>query len=352
MSSEFTFYVLTSAYDHQEKYSLEHIQPDRWCNWEDRASVYYLSDRRTTSSDIYKILKQIQPDFIYINGLFSPVYNIKALIAAKRFAKKIHAVSIILSPRGMLHTGALSQKRIKKNIFLKLFSLGGLYKNITWHASDEKEVHFIRNKFKKSKINVAANFPKVSAVLYAPEKEKGALIMGTLALISPMKNYIEILHALKHVNENIVWHIFGPVKDAAYWKRCNEVMKQLPANIQVIYHGAIPPDRVSSALEKIQVFILPSKSENFGHAIFEALSAGKPVITTQTTPFTNLQHKNAGYSLSIHNLQPQLIQAIHDFAELDSEIFSQYQNNAIQYASGFINVEKLKSQYRAMFSNA
>jgi glycosyltransferase involved in cell wall biosynthesis len=140
------------------------------------------------------------------------------------------------------------------------------------------------------------------------------------------------------------------VKDQVYWDLCNKAINELPPNIQVVYHGAIPPDEVTSALEKIQLFILPSKSENFGHAIFEALSAGKPVITTNTTPFIDLNHKKAGYTLSINNLQSQLIQAINDFAEMDQITFSQYQNNATLYATNFINIEKLKNQYLTMFS--
>jgi glycosyltransferase involved in cell wall biosynthesis len=252
----------------------------------------------------------------------------------------------------MLHSGALSQKKIKKRLFLDIFSSIGLYKIILWHATDEKEVHFIRNKFMKSHIELAGNFPKISDPLISPYKNKGELSLGTLALISPMKNHLDIIHALKFTHENITWHIFGPVKDQRYWDQCNEVINQLPSNIQVVYHGAIPPDQISSALEKIQVFILPSKSENFGHAIFEALSAGKPVITTNTTPFSDLNLNKAGYTLSINNLQHQLIQAIHDFAEMDQETFAQYQKNAIQYANRFINVEKLKSQYRTMFSTA
>jgi glycosyltransferase involved in cell wall biosynthesis len=167
-----------------------------------------------------------------------------------------------------------------------------------------------------------------------------------------MKNHLEILHAFKPVKYKVLWHIFGPVKDQAYWDQCKEVIKILPANIQVFYHSAIPPDQIASALESIQVFILPSKSENFGHAIFEALSAGKPVITTNTTPFIDLNQKKAGHTLSINNLQSQLIQAINDFAEMDQETLSQYQNSAIQYANRFMNIDKLKDQYRLMFSSA
>jgi hypothetical protein len=34
---------------------------------------------------------------------------------------------------------------------------------------------------------------------------------------------------------------------------------------------------------------------------------------------------------------------------MDQETFSQYQKNAIHYAENFVNIGKLKDQYRAMF---
>jgi glycosyltransferase involved in cell wall biosynthesis len=349
MSDEFSFYILTSAYDYQEKNILVNIQADRWCDWENIASVYYLSKRKPTILNIVSIIKEIQPDIIFINGLFSPVYNIKALIAAKRYVNKIHNAKIILSPRGMLHSGALSQKKIKKRLFLDIFGLIGLYKNILWHATDEKEVHYIKNWLSAAQIQIAGNFPKISAPIDSPYKNQGELIMGTLALISPMKNHLEILNALVSVQYKIVWHIFGPVKDQDYWGQCNEVVKQLPDNIKVIYHGAIPPDQVLSALEKIQVFILPSKSENFGHAILEALSAGKPVITTNTTPFTNLNEFKAGYTVAINQLESELSSAIDQFSKMGSDEFSTYQKGAAHFANNFVNVENLKKQYRTMF---
>jgi glycosyltransferase involved in cell wall biosynthesis len=350
MSSQYKFYVLCSAYDHGESKVMKNITIDQWTDWNGKAKVYYNSILKPHLSFYKKVYHEIKPDIFFVNGLYSLSYNIKPLIAARSFINKKRQSKIILSPRGMLHPGALSQKQYKKKIFFLVFKSLGIQKNILWHATDEKEVHFIRSKFRKPHIAIAGNFPKLSALLPTPQKQGGKLIMGTLALISPMKNHLEILKALQSVKQQLIWHVFGPVKDQVYWDLCNKAINELPPNIQVVYHGAIPPDEVTSALEKIQLFILPSKSENFGHAIFEALSAGKPVITTNTTPFIDLNHKKAGYTLSINNLQSQLIQAINDFAEMDQITFSQYQNNATLYATNFINIEKLKNQYLTMFS--
>lgn len=352
LSDEYQFFVLCSAYDHGEDTVMQNITINEWTDWNGKAKVYYNSNRKPGIVFFKKVFNEIKPNIIFINGLYSLSYNIKPLIAARSFINKNRQSKLILSPRGMLHPGALSQKQHKKKIFFLVFKSLGFQKNINWHATDEKEVHFIRSKFKNARIAIAGNFPKLSALLPTPGKEPGKLIIGALALISPMKNHLEILKALHSVKQQVTWHIFGPVKDESYWDLCNKAINELPPNIQVIYHGAIPPNEVSSALEKIQVFILPSKSENFGHSICEALSAGRPVITTDTTPYLNLQHFKAGYTINNSKLSEELINTIQIFAEMDADQFNTYAEGAVNYIQKKMDLKKIKSQYQNLFSIA
>ncbi len=48
-------------------------------------------------------------------------------------------------------------------------------------------------------------------------------------------------------------------------------------------------------------FFLAPFSENFGHAINEALSAGVPVVISDKTPWRNLQEKGMGWDLPLDN---------------------------------------------------
>jgi len=347
-SSDMNIYVLCSAYDHGEREVLKNVNPDQWNDWEGKAKVYYNSKRNTTLSFFRNIFTEINPDIIFINGLYSLAYNIKPIVTALQFKHK--QTKIILSPRGMLHPGALSQKSFKKRFYFIFFKLLNLQNKVYWHATDEKEVHFIRSKFKNARIAIAGNFPKLSSQLPSPVKKQGKLIMGTLALISPMKNHLEILKSLKSVTQEVVWHIYGPVKDQAYWDHCSKLIKELPSNIQVIYHGAIFPEEVSLALKDIQLFILPSKSENFGHSICEAMSAGRPVITTDTTPYLNLQQSRAGYTINYQKMNEELSKAIRFFADMEANEFNIYTENAMNYIHKKMDLQKIKLQYQNLFS--
>jgi glycosyltransferase involved in cell wall biosynthesis len=96
------------------------------------------------------------------------------------------------------------------------------------------------------------------------------------------------------------------------------------------------------------VFVLPSKSENFGHAIYEALSAGRPVITSNHTPWNSLRENRAGMNVSITDTT-ELTEAIDYFALMNEEEFCQWQEGALRYAENAVDVEKIRKEYEVMF---
>jgi glycosyltransferase involved in cell wall biosynthesis len=122
------------------------------------------------------------------------------------------------------------------------------------------------------------------------------------------------------------------------------------ANIKVIYQGEIVPNRVGDALNTAHVFILPSKSENFGHAIYEAMTAGKPVITSHHTPWNDLQENNAGINVSTERVE-EITAAIEYFASMTSEEYELWSKATRAYALAAIDVEEIKQQYVQMFAN-
>src|SRR5690606_13631316 len=132
----------------------------------------------------------------------------------------------------------------------------------------------------------------------SPEpKQPGAINLVSISLISPMKNILLVLRALRDVSAMVKYHIYGPVKDPGYWEECKALVSKMPANIRVEHKGEVLPHKIADTLKSYHYFVLPSKSENFGHAIYEALSAGRPVITSHATPWNGLELAGAGYNI-------------------------------------------------------
>ncbi|NJN28582.1 MAG: glycosyltransferase [Cyclobacteriaceae bacterium] len=124
-------------------------------------------------------------------------------------------------------------------------------------------------------------------------------VFGTVALISPMKNIHNIINALSQIKADLNYSLYGPVKDTAYWQECQKLIARLPSNIRFEYHGSIQPHEVEKMIAGFDFYIQPSKSENFGHSIFEAFNQGVPVIISDQTPWKNLYAKHAGWDVDV-----------------------------------------------------
>ncbi len=317
------------------------IVKNEWTNYNTYTKVWY-AEKENVSDVVCKEIANIKPDVLYIVGLFSWHFNVVPMLFCKADRK-------IISVRGMLHPGALSQKRIKKRLFLTGIKILGVASKNIFHATDEIEKQFIKNEFGVNTTTlVAGNFAKNIAAQLPLEKTTGDLIMVTIALISPMKNHLIVLEALKECSANIKYNIYGPVKDETYWQKCKAVITELPTNITVQYHGEIAPDFVAEVLAQQHVFIMPSRSENFGHAIAESLSAGKPVITSNNTPWNNLELNSAGINAAT-DVQ-SISKAISFFAMLNQSEYNRFVRGSKLYSiQNNQTPEKIKAYGKLFF---
>jgi glycosyltransferase involved in cell wall biosynthesis len=241
-------------------------------------------------------------------------------------------------------------KKIKKWLFLNLLKITGMHKRCHFHATDVVERKYIEQIFEKtSSVTIAGNYATVYNAEKNKHKNKGELKLITIALVSPMKNHLIVLKALKECKGLIEYHIIGSIKDQAYWEKCLEVMKQIPDNIKVTYHGEIPPNQISRFFIDSPVLILPSESESYGHSIFEALSAGIPVITSGNTPWNELQENNAGININpnVHEIK----ESINYYLSLDNQEYDASSLAAVAYLKKKYNERDLFEEYKALLLN-
>ena len=324
--------------------ALANVKINEWTNFNDHTKVWYNGPDKISDTLVKQVAAQ-KPDILFIIGLFSWHYNMVPMIFCKAPAK-------ILSARGMLHPAALLQKKWKKKAYLKLFKLLEYQHKVSFHATDEEEANYIKQFVGMlATVFVAGNFPKKIGLLPLKQKESGSLKLLTIALISPMKNILLVLQALEKVTGNVQYDIYGPVKDEAYWDQCKEKIEALPENIKVIYHHEIEPSKIKEVLADAHVFVLPSKSENFGHAIYEALSAGRPVITSNNTPWNKLRDAGAGINVAGDDTE-ELTNAIYFFVTMDFDEMERWNRSAFAYSEKAVDVEKIKEQYRVMMDGS
>lgn len=320
---------------------LENVRKNEWVGYNEITEVWYASPDKV-SDTLVKLVEQQQPDILLIIGMFSWHFNIVPIVFCKGPRK-------ILSTRGMLHPGALSQKKWKKKAYLQLFKMMEYDYKVDFHATDEAEANYIRGYFGgHARVFVAGNFANKMPLLPLPAKTKGSIKLVSISVISPMKNILLVLQALQQSEEQVQYDIYGPVKDEEYLDRCRELIKSIPENVKIEFHKEVEPAHVREVLQAAHVFILPSKSENFGHAMFEALSAGRPLVTGNHTPWNHLLESKAGMNVSVSDAV-DIQNAIHFFSQMEAEELERWSKNAAAYAESKVDAAKTREEYRRMF---
>jgi glycosyltransferase involved in cell wall biosynthesis len=180
-------------------------------------------------------------------------------------------------------------------------------------------------------------------------KQKGQLRCIFIARLVPIKNLLFLLQLLPDIFHDLLLTIVGPQEDQQYWETCEDAIAQLPKNIQVNYLGPKKEEEVTRLLTQHHLFILPTTGENFGHAIFESLLAGRPVLISDQTPWNDLVENDAGWAIPLNQKQV-FITVLNQMAACDQQRFDHHARAAWTYAHRFISKPGLTAPYQQLFN--
>jgi glycosyltransferase involved in cell wall biosynthesis len=347
LGTQYEFHVLTSDRDLGAIIAYPDIPSNEWING-GKERIFYAAPGFMQNRNIRNLIKQIEPDIIYFNSMFSPRYTLLPLWILRELK---YTGKIVLAPRGMLKTGALNVKPFKKKIFLQLFRWSGFPGKIVFHATNEQEKEEILQHFPRARhVQVIANIPHID--IKPPmllSKSAGELRMVYIARIHPIKNLDYILKVLgKTFHGKIQFDIYGEGEDVKYIQQCQLMAAQLPEQIQVRFHGPIAHKDVFDILYQYHLFVLPTLGENFGHSIFEALSAARPVLISDKTPWRQLKETKAGWDIPLEEMNAYQA-AIQQVLDMNQEEFNNCVQGARNYATQFLESADLTGKYSALF---
>lgn len=339
---DFDIRIITSNRIYQTSEPLQ-VTADSWIP-SDTAMVWYASEPSRVLEAIRSLADR--DPLIWFNGLFSIHYFLRPLRVAAHGKFRF-----IVSPRGMLQAGALKGGRFKKLIYLSFLRQLGWLSHAGWHATDEQEKLDIQKMFGTISCTVVPNVP----VIPAQESTRIIKASGTLrlvyySLVSAKKNLLFLLNLLLDPKlKGVHLQIVGPIKDSKYWEACQAVIARLPdGTVEVV--GSVPPEKGMETICRNEVFVLPTLGENFGHAIVEALAAGRPVLISDKTPWSDVMKKGAGCSLPLEDdIWKVKIRELLDWTDGQ---FHQGCSAARDYYAEKFNFEQLKNQYTALLTAA
>ncbi len=345
LSNDADFAILTSDRDEGDAEPYRDIVADRWLTGPDGRRVFYASPRQR----LRDVIDAGGFDVLYLNSVFSPRFALLPALRALRGSDQ--GVRVVIAPRGSLQHGALGIKKTRKRVVLWIARASRLPKRAVWHATDQTEVDDIARAFGTGvTVVLAPNLPdEPSRSWLEVQKTAGRVRLVFFSRISRKKNLDYLLECLGEAKHTIELDVIGPSIEAPYLRRCEELARAVPPNVSVRFLGPMHPDALAKVLPSYHFALFPTLGENFGHAIFEALQAGKPVLISDQTPWRGLQALGVGWDLPLSD-RSGFIAAIEASAAMDQLAYNQMSRTARNYAIAWLNAPDLIDRSRRLFS--
>ena len=352
LGDEFDFRIVTADRDALDSRPYPDVTIDDW-NTVGKAQVFYASPSSQSLMNLRRLICETPHDVLYLNSFFSPRFTFRPL-AARRFGR-IPRRPTVIAPRGEFSEGAYALKRWKKRTYRVVAYALGLYRDLTWQASGEHEFEDIRRAMGRAARRIVVA-PDLSPVMESLEsdsrprrREPGdPLRICFLSRITPMKNLDYALRVVATVRVPIEFSIIGPVRDEPYWARCRRLIDDMPSHVRVGIHGSVRHSQVRTLLSEHDLFFLPTRGENYGHVVAEALAVGTPVLIADTTPWRGLHDEGVGWDLPLRD-EVAFRDAIEQAAAMEPPDYAAWRNRVAAYAKKRLSDPTIVEATRHLF---
>jgi glycosyltransferase involved in cell wall biosynthesis len=229
---------------------------------------------------------------------------------------------VIIMPRGALFHEALSKSHLAKSIWFKFVDGPALKEAQCVVATSEKEAESINKLLQPRRLEIipeGIDFPNlvdkavsrqiVVNLIGNGDLEKYLLYLGYL---SPHKNVEKLIKTWSEIQKlwpGLTLVVVGP-GNPRFIRRLKRFAKDLKLGERVKILPAVYGEGKWALLNGAEALVLPSRSENFGFVVGEALYCGTPVVASRGYPWPCLEAAGFG-----HWVDPEdgfLAEAIND----------------------------------------
>jgi len=254
-------------------------------------------------------------DLVHSHG----VWNSSCYYAGR--ATRANRLPHIVTPHGSLCPDAIKvAARLPKALAGMLYQDRVLSEAACLHATSEDECRDFRSLGLTNPVAViplGIDIPDLSTVVAKANRPKRRLLF--LGRITPKKGVEYLLEAWGAVQDHFPeWelHITG-TDDRGYEAEMKALCERLQLR-RVIFTGPVYGAEKARAFFDADVFVLPTKSENFGMAVAEALAHGVPAVVTNGAPWQGLETHDCGWwiDVGVEPLEESLKLALAESPEL------------------------------------
>lgn len=230
-------------------------------------------------------------DLVHIHSVFS----FSTLVTA-RICQWLHLPYIVM-PHGALDQYSLTQKPFRKRTFFYLFE--------RWNLTHAAAIH-CASEYERKAISRVVTHPHVEVISFGtrePQETVNPALSPFQGKISPERNIIlflsrfdpkkgielliEAAELLKRRRNDFAIALCGDT-DSSYSRRLKTGVRERKLEDVVQFFDFLDGSKKTQAFLSASLFVLPSKDENFGISIVEAMACGLPVIVSDRVGLAEL----------------------------------------------------------------
>lgn len=229
----------------------------------------------------------------HIHGLWTP-FEFHCARLARQYGAKL-----VFSPHGMLEPWAFRHKAVKKWLAWHIYQRKLLAQADLLLVNSYQEYQGVRARGLGNPVAVIPNAVDPAGLeLRLPRRVNERRRVLFLSRIAPVKGLDDLLEAWSRLpaGDSFELCIAGAADPGSdYLRKMQEKAASLGLNESVCFLGPLHGPEKWAAYQQADLFVLPSRGENFGIVVAEAMMAGLPVITTDATPWAVLREQGMGW---------------------------------------------------------
>lgn len=241
-------------------------------------------------------------DVLHLSSIWQPLG-----LPIQRKAHRLD-VPVIHSLRGALGPYSLSQKRYKKLPYFYLFEKPVLQKASLIHCTTPQEAREIERLNLRPRLSILPNSVDLTDLHYMPSVGRSWRKSQGLPLTKKLITIIGRLHHKKGLDilpevlsslDSSLWHlvIVGNDDDGSGQKLIQS-LSSYGLSSQLTLLPTVSPEDLAPIYNASDLLLLPSRHENFGNVVVEALACGSSVLMTDTVGVSDLLHHCPGAFVS------------------------------------------------------
>jgi glycosyltransferase involved in cell wall biosynthesis len=301
-------------------------------------------------------------DIVHVHTLWRPL-NVSARYACLR-----HKRPYVLMPHGMLDPYSLSVKALKKSIYLRLFERHNIAcaRRIIYTTREEERLAALAGlrlppgqlvPLGASASSASRDDLRAQFLARFPQAV-GKRTLLFLGRIHPKKGLDRILNCLQVVKQSVpnVLLVVAGDGEAHYMRQLKQLVSALALDDHVLFAGRLDGELKWASFAGAELFLLPSRQENFAITVVEAMQMAVPVIITdKVNTWPDVKEARAGLVLDECDISTLLPHAVEELLKDDitrSEMGVRGSRYARERLTWHASAQKLLACYNQVLSSA